>query len=355
VRHIKFNLCLFLVFLALCGCMPRDMHVTYGLGPRLVDDDVRFRTTYYFRTFDYCWDADVKLTQLGIDSSPVNLTGIPYRRIIPQTDTLYRYRMTGKASALFNKVRFESGVLGKEVIDPFGTQVRYSAEADGFEVRDRRDMNNDAQSARKSAEQVSRIAKLVAMRDAMPAGTERDQLTAIIEAAQKAYVASDAPLTTEDLKKMAEIAVDSAAEAKVAAIKAKLNPTKEEELRDEKVKEAIEKYIAAKGNILDACPIGERVRKGFQIMGPEGIKTFDQDERLIMAMSSSASPLIETLQEFSGRILNSRKDTTGQLLAIARESARVEGARRLVVDARRLEASPNDIFDQAMKQMGAEP
>ena len=46
---------------------------------------------------------------------------------------------------------------------------------------------------------------------------------------------------------------------------------------------------------LDAlCPSGAIRRKGFQLMGPEGIKEFDQDERLIMAMYTGATPLTET-------------------------------------------------------------
>ena len=79
------------------------MHVTDGVTPMKADTNVRFRTTYYFRVFDYCWSGDA-----NIDADHT------YQKIVPETDTLYRYRMTGKASALANQIRFESGMLRKE-------------------------------------------------------------------------------------------------------------------------------------------------------------------------------------------------------------------------------------------------
>jgi hypothetical protein len=141
---IRALLCSIFGALLLDACMPADMHVNRGLDPKLADDDVRFRTTYYFRTFDYCWDFNAKMRQssTGEDFS--------YRSIIPKTDTLYRYRMTGKASSTFSRIRFESGVLKAAVLDPFGTQVSFSEAADGFIVRGASEVK---EAAERSAEQ----------------------------------------------------------------------------------------------------------------------------------------------------------------------------------------------------------
>lgn len=45
-------------------------------------------------------------------------------------------------------------------------------------------------------------------------------------------------------------------------------------------------------------------RTGFQILGPEGWRTFNQDERLIMAMYSDNSPITGVLKELSKQVLD---------------------------------------------------
>jgi hypothetical protein len=42
-----------------CPTVPKHMRVDTGLHPKGQDRDVRFRTTYYFRVFDYCADNPV--------------------------------------------------------------------------------------------------------------------------------------------------------------------------------------------------------------------------------------------------------------------------------------------------------
>lgn len=338
-----------LLVTVLSGCVPSNMHVRYGLSPKNVDDDVRFRTTYYFRTFDYCWDAnakyDFRAEQGGVK---VGDEIRDYRDIIPQTDTLYRYRMTGKASALFSKIRFESGVLGREQVDPFGSQVTYSSDADGFYIRENAEVKRDAERAEVRSETLARIKDMSALLDSLvPA--DKQPLLAKIAAAAEAYMAgtSSTPTQLADLAKQIE---------NLKADVAKIDPAikAEVEATFDKAKAALLSALAAK-NELGACPIGQDVRKGFQIMGPEGLKTFRQDERLIMAMSSSAKPLIETLQEYSGRILNGRVDSSGQLIAFARENALVETARRKVADARAGEGTADGIFSAAVADLKVAP
>ena len=274
--------------------MPADMHVNRGLDPKLADDDVRFRTTYYFRTFDYCWDFNAKMRQssTGEDFS--------YRSIIPKTDTLYRYRMTGKASSTFSRIRFESGVLKAAVLDPFGTQVSFSEAADGFIVRGASEVK---EAAERSAEQdrlragkLEQLKSLTGYYLGLDPNSASEVRTAALEALKKALEdyrgASPAPSSLEG--KQLQDAI-GAVEAKTTTLFAA-----DKELSGAVAKLKGEVDAVASYNELGICRIGEKVRKGFQIMGPEGLKTYDQDDRLVIAMSSSAKPLIETLQEYAG-------------------------------------------------------
>jgi cytochrome c556 len=369
IRYLV-GLCTLCMLVMTSGCaVPRNMHITYGLNPKRVDDAVRFRTTYYFRTFDYCWDANPTLKQFA------DATGggaISYQKIIPQTDTLYRYRMTGKGSSLLNKIRFESGVLKAATIDPFGSQVTYSPDADGFYIRSNADVKNMAESAesgrlqrsagldatRSLAAEYLRIdpketelrqavlAKLVTAMEqyvAQPKGDDSEAQIKELTTAQQALTVSIGEIKAELAKLQAASAgegggdgeplvetdkIDNAAKVNkaVGSVKKALS---EAEASGKAVKAAV-----AELNKLGDCPVGEKIRKGFQIMGPEGLKTFDQDDRLVMAMSSSAAPLIETLNEYSGRILAARADPTSQLLGIAEETVRTETARRTVADGK---------------------
>ena len=63
------------------------------------------------------------------------------------------------------------------------------------------------------------------------------------------------------------------------------------------------------------CPEDAPVRRGFQVLGPEGWRTFNQDERLMVAMSSSAEPLISTLKDVSNRVIRARDNPSAELLS----------------------------------------
>ena len=78
------------------------------------------------------------------------------------------------------------------------------------------------------------------------------------------------------------------------------------------------------------CPGSLTRRRGFQILGPEGWRTFNQDDRLLMAMSSDASPIIGVLEDLSSRVLNARSRNEALLLPLAQERLRtVEAQRKL--------------------------
>ena len=102
-------------------------------------------------------------------------------------------------------------------------------------------------------------------------------------------------------------------------------------------------------NTAQRCPEGTERRRGFQIMGPEGVATFNQDQRLILAMSSSGKPLIGALKELSGRILAEHGSGNDPLLSLVQESLAALRAER-VLD--RLEDDPNvpikELIDQVI-------
>ncbi|MGB0712221.1 MAG: hypothetical protein ACPGUC_01555 [Gammaproteobacteria bacterium] len=108
-----------LAALVLGACStPASMQVRTGTDPANVDEFVRFRTTHYLRIVDQCVTAD-----------GTTLTAAP------RVDSLYRFRMTGKAPALYTEIKFESGTLRASEVEPFGkslseTQASYAALTD---------------------------------------------------------------------------------------------------------------------------------------------------------------------------------------------------------------------------------
>jgi hypothetical protein len=488
--------------LAACG-VPEHMLVDQGTFPQNVDKDVRFRTTYYFRIFDYCWNRN---------------TG--EQAYIPETDTLYRYRMTGKAHSLLSAVKFESGILSAAEIDPFGTDVVFDNNINGFRVRDATAAKEESErielakeaAARAKAREATRdsaFERYLQLRDAYlkvkePEGADdtqkaatakiREQLELAMQEALTAYV-SDLALTlpaaqqseivglSEQLKELSDkvsnlvpstlvttlskaaadlteaakgkapadqAAIDALSNkikdlaealakqepsAQIAALLTKVEafttlaegkssadqdaiknlskqimgvadtlarqqpaaqvaalsqaatdlvkaaegkPAVEQdalkklsgqanELADTLAKQepppGITDLLQAAGNLTKAVESGQAleqlcpadkptVRRGFQVMGPEGWKTFNQDERLVMAMSSSAKPLIGTLQEYAGRILQSRYNPADALLPLVRENLVTVQAQQAAERQDPATASVETIFDKATASFG---
>jgi len=75
-----------------------------------------------------------------------------------------------------------------------------------------------------------------------------------------------------------------------------------------------------------ACAGGLPARRGYQVLGPEGWRTFNQDERLVLAMSNSGKPLLENLRDLSNRVM-AQKTSGLSTQALARESLAVANAR----------------------------
>ena len=121
------------VLLSACA-RPPSATVNEGADPFNVDKDVVFRTTYYFRVFDYC--VARKLKNQKFDEV-----------VVPLTDSLYRFRMTGKAGSNVSDVKFESGTLMAWEIDPFGAKVEYDPESRRARVVSPREVTADARRA----------------------------------------------------------------------------------------------------------------------------------------------------------------------------------------------------------------
>lgn len=232
------------------GCsLPDSMQVRRGNEPRYQDEDVRFRTTYYFRVFDYCRDKASRLdtgnhqpfvakVYTEPDQPPApqgrgNATDSKQPQIKIVSDALYRFRVTGKADSLFEDIRFEAGTLKADEIDPFGAQaaVRCRPGGEGCEV-------------------------------AKPDG-----------GAQAASSGSD-----------------GAADGLICA--------------------------------------GDDIKRGFQIIGPEGVTNFNQDERLVIAMGTGVSPLSTLKQLANHQQAELIAQGQGVSLALANETARILDARK---------------------------
>ena len=267
VRHPRITLAstASLCAILLSGCtVPAHMRVDTHDHPALEDREVRYRTTYYFRVFDPCQ----------------NVTGNP------GVDTLYRFRMTGKAHSLFSDVHFESGTLKAAQIDPLGAKVAYDAQTREFSVSP---MNSTPQGSPKLPpdDGFSLLKKLLDEYQTTQNETDKKKkIEEIIDRITNELVGGKRLITA---KKKAELmrAVQKLAESETAE-------TKEQALQ------AIRGKLAALPEIPSDCS----GRRGFQILGPEGFRTFAQDERLLLAMSSSGKPLITTLEEISNRVLD---------------------------------------------------
>ena len=330
-----------------CSGVPESMHVARGATPEHIDDYVRFRTTLYFRSFDYCQRrARVVTPQNGHTNHDIY--------VIPETDTLYRFRMTGKAHSLTTKVRFESGTLKASVIDPFGATIEQDDETGQprFVSRDEVEQRNHRRKVREDLAMLTSILEDVSSMtgaDGKPlTGGEYDKLRErILKEMSKAIATpdsspakpkdpnrlvaagDDASASEEDERTAEEVALD----AKLSDISTKLLGTIDDLAATNQALEELKALKRDTGTLLESngsyCTEGP-VRRGFQIMGPEGWRTFDQDERLIMAMSSSAEPLIQSIQRTADNVLNAKSSQAELLLPLVQESVKASNQQRTV-------------------------
>jgi len=94
-------------------------------------------------------------------------------------------------------------------------------------------------------------------------------------------------------------------------------------------------------------------RRGFQILGPEGWRTFDQDERLLLAMSADAQPLIGTMKELSQRLIQSRAPALAFQRVLPVERLRVANTKQ-ALDSPAPDATPVTLLDRTIQTFNTE-
>jgi len=314
------------LLVAVCGLaacsIPKQFQVRSGTDPDYIDQDVRFRTIYYFRAFDYCGELtpDLKRTRI-------------------MNDSLYRFRMTGKASSATNKVHFESGTLLASEIDPFGANVEFDPETARFSFKSRG--RTDEERTRKEA--FDDIKALVALYDGALKPYEQggDLKKSVTE------------LVQQRLNRLSYAAVSEPGQTSEGAVKTKLVQTVSSGYGA--LRSTPRDYSTASPTRTAPTPTGTcaagPARRGYQIFGPEGWRTFDQDERLLLAMSSSGKPLIDTLRELSDRVLQAKHTSQPSTTVLLKEQLRTRGAQR-ALEPDSAKADPKAALDAALKAFG---
>jgi hypothetical protein len=289
------------------GDVTPSLQIDKSEHPAYQDEQVRFRTTYYFRIVDSCKLEEGKNTDYydeGRKPFKVRQSGKP--KIV--NDTLYRFRMTGKASALFARIHFESGVLRAQQIDPFGSKVVFDNDTNTYRVIS---ANVDRENARRQEiiEEIDRLKLLLT--------DFKDQ---------------------EKIKPLIEVMIQNQIKLlgneNDSGLGHQNNTTASTSSDPEKL----------------LCPDGRPIQRSYSLYGPEGVRHLDPHERLLMAMTSDSKPLIGMLQELAGRSIGAQKTHENDWKDIIDERARVFNAQQ-DIEAFVTSASPteSDITDLIRK------
>lgn len=299
--------CLFLL-VACGGCstwgdVSPALRVDQGEHPAYQDEQVRFKTTYYFRIVDAC-KVEEGRSQSGTSSDyvttfgPFNVRRTGKLKIV--SDSLYRFRMTGKASALFANIRFESGVLRAEQIDPFGSQVTFDQTTNTFRV--------------------------------VPASVSRE------EARRNEII--------REIKRLADLRKDLMKEFKAEGGVVKGGTDEITNQITNQIANQIANQIKLLGDENDSgagaagngnggakeissdplCPDGRPIQRSYFLYGPEGVRRLDPNQRLLMAMTSDSKPLIGMLQQLSGMALHGQQPPEAEWKNVLDERVRVSDA-----------------------------
>ncbi|MDR4476138.1 MAG: hypothetical protein R3B11_09050 [Nitrospira sp.] len=304
-----------------------------GLDPQHIDDQVRFRTTYYFRVLSGCRIDKTPLEERSSASSPfVNRVAGEFK---PLSDSLYRFRMTGQAAALYSKVHFESGVLKKSQIDPFGSAIRYNEQTNSFIHVSADELQADAkrQIARGEVHDLRALYQEIKVDTFLEETAKRDLLAKVV------LIIED---RLEQLKQLRGVSVptrtgatderkasgngDDKASGKTSSesdfqetkLQAELNDAKRA-MATQKTNEVatlqdLSKTIEGRLKDLDAAKSRIEAKKNascsgrpsetrYYLLGPEGAKELDPNDRLLLALSLDSKPIVGVLQQLSARTL----------------------------------------------------
>ncbi|MCC6139890.1 MAG: hypothetical protein IT389_04655 [Nitrospira sp.] len=339
-----------------------NMRIDTGLEPGNVDSNVRFRATYYFRVLSGC-SLEPSHDQSDDSGFMRHVRG----GFVPMQDSLYRFRMTGQAAALFKHVHFESGVLRKDQIDPFGSQVRYHEGTKSFalvsadevraeskqatalqDVKKFRDLYRDIGDDKKlgDAAKTKLLNKLVEMIEdrlemmkllhvvsAPPSDGKTPDGNNSMSNPPKTMPPSDDP--AEKIKQLeAELkkAQEDVAKAKEDAKKHEIQTLEELE---KKIEEKLKELGAAAASPQGAACAGKPSEQRYFVLGPEGAKELDPNDRLLMALSVDSKPLIGALQQMSDRRFQTASTQVHTMEALLEERGTILTGQQDLLDVSR--------------------
>ncbi|MCP3674938.1 MAG: hypothetical protein GY829_10785 [Gammaproteobacteria bacterium] len=316
------SIAIVLLTLACVGCMSSNVKWRQSNLPDNKDNWVRFKTTYYFRVVNTCEPPKPKV-----------LSNIPnsFNDEYILSDTLHRFNLTGKAHHWSN-TKFESGTLHASQIDPFGSSVKINEGE--FELVSKNSLSHDETKSEQFLKlksintQVDDIySKLKSLKEDdkkdQPLIAEyKSQLVLLLESRRNIfeflYGASEKG--SDSSRFYLELNVDNKAainDLNSKALKVDplsyggsdklvyLNTAQMELVKNTELKDQVKLEFSRRD-----CPPGFSRNHGFLVLGPEGWRHFNPDERLILAMYTSAKPLISTMTELSSRMANAHSEVT---------------------------------------------
>lgn len=342
------------------GDVPVGLRVDTGLEPQHIDEQVRFRTTYYFRVLEGCPLEQNDRDEISRQRPFVKrITG----NFMPLSDSLYRFRMTGQAAALFNKIHFESGVLRKEQIDPFGSTVQFNQKTSSFLPLSADQLRAQAKSDA-AMNDIARMRKLLAdfkedpnLSDESKQGLET-QLKEIIQ--HRIDIIKTNPLASGTTGNTPETGPPPVARPETHASSIDAQPTTTNQTPSPSPSPLSGKGTSHSHSSTDMSGIvapknqpskvdrrcnGQPSLKKYFLLGPEGSKELDPSDRLLMALSVDSKPLLGMLQQISEHKFQSWETSLQTMEDLLDERGRIFDAHRALLKA-------NDNFSSGRESSG---
>ena len=344
----------FIASAAIAGCsevgdVPVGLRVDTGLEPQHIDEQVRFRTTYYFRVLEGCPLEANNSHEISKQRPFVKRIGGYF---MPLSDSLYRFRMTGQAAALFNKIHFESGVLRKEQIDPFGSAVQFDQGTNSF-LPISADLLRSQAKSDAAMNDISRMRKLLGefKNDSNLSDTSKQdfesQLNEIIQhrleviktnplaSATTGKTLDAVPLPTASTQTQAStLAIQSSTPSQGQSSSRTMSPSNSTSHLDGSVALSSKTTPQSQPTKADGRCNGQPSLKKYYLLGPEGSKELDPSDRLLMALSVDSKPLLGMLQQISEHKFQSYDTSLRTMEDLLDERGRVFDAHRALLNAK---------------------
>ncbi|BDU40456.1 hypothetical protein [Vibrio nigripulchritudo] len=322
----KIGFFIFLSTFILTGCMSSNVKWRHGNLPNHKEDWVRFKTNYFFRVINTCEPPKPKMlsNRDGLNSNKYMLS-----------DTLYRFTLTGKASEWSN-VKFEAGTLLASQIDPFSSTVTFNKNTNKFDLvssGNQASINASSEQQSKLSDITLAIEKIEEKLAAEEKKAEKDRDIELISSyrnqrnqleSAKEEIFKFLYGHTKVIPPISLSEADKNSIRKQASFQALTSAQQENFLPDsgvisansvfaefitDETKQQHAREVAQTTYSRSDCPPGFSRNHGFLILGPEGWKHFDPEERLLLAMYTSEKPLISTMSELSQKMTQAHNQT----------------------------------------------